>query len=127
MREENRGSGSCDLISHPLPQALCTPLPGGFHWCSDVNMVQRYQSPVRVYKYPFELVMALNTCPQCGSDAGEVSDELSYFHCIQVTRKAGLSTMEAAGVSSVEEGPSVLRMPRSQKVCGWRCLVEILA
>ncbi|XP_004586786.2 SEC14-like protein 5 [Ochotona princeps] len=34
-----------------------------------VNMVQKYQSPVRVYKYPFELVMAayekrFPTCPQ---------------------------------------------------------------
>ncbi|XP_027628876.1 SEC14-like protein 5, partial [Tupaia chinensis] len=34
-------------------------LPGGScrHWA--VNMVQKYQSPVRVYKYPFELVMAV--------------------------------------------------------------------
>lgn len=25
-------------------------------------MVQKYQSPVRVYKYPFELVMLVRTC-----------------------------------------------------------------
>lgn len=25
-------------------------------------MVQKYQSPVRVYKYPFELVMAVSKC-----------------------------------------------------------------
>lgn len=25
-------------------------------------MVQKYQSPVRVYKHPFELIMAVSTC-----------------------------------------------------------------
>lgn len=29
-------------------------------WCLSLNMVQKYQSPVRVYKYPFELVMAVS-------------------------------------------------------------------
>uniref|UniRef100_A0A8D1DVU7 SEC14 like lipid binding 5 n=2 Tax=Sus scrofa TaxID=9823 RepID=A0A8D1DVU7_PIG len=42
---------------------------GGSRWSSCKNMVQKYQSPVRVYKYPFELVMAayekrFPTCPQ---------------------------------------------------------------
>jgi len=26
-------------------------------------MVQKYQSPVRVYKYPFELIMLVSLCP----------------------------------------------------------------
>ncbi|XP_072610050.1 SEC14-like protein 5 isoform X2 [Vulpes vulpes] len=42
---------------------------GGFCWHSCEKMVQKYQSPVRIYKYPFELVMAayekrFPTCPQ---------------------------------------------------------------
>lgn len=30
-------------------------------------MVQKYQSPVRVYKYPFELVMKVNMQPEINS------------------------------------------------------------
>lgn len=47
---------SCYLTSHPSPQAVLAT-PG---WLSSVSMVQKYQSPVRVYKYPFELVMAVS-------------------------------------------------------------------
>lgn len=31
-----------------------------FYYRCAVKMVQKYQSPVRVYKYPFELVMAVS-------------------------------------------------------------------
>lgn len=59
------GQGSCfmwrERLPHqsPVTQALCSLLPG-FSWRSCENMVQKYQSPVRIYKYPFELVMAVS-------------------------------------------------------------------
>lgn len=52
-------------------------------------MVQKYQSPVRVYKYPFELVMAVST--SASARAQRVAEEcaanevaMKVFLCIYV-------------------------------------------
>lgn len=42
-----------------VPRFRTPPPPRPGNVCV-VNMVQKYQSPVRVYKYPFELVMAVS-------------------------------------------------------------------
>jgi hypothetical protein len=42
--------------SHLSPQAQYFPTWG----LLSASMVQKYQSPVRVYKYPFELVMLVS-------------------------------------------------------------------
>lgn len=58
--------GSCfmwrelPLSSHLSPRLCAHSYLSGFCWCFRVNMVQKYQSPVRIYKYPFELVMAVS-------------------------------------------------------------------
>lgn len=54
-------------------------------------MVQTYQSPVRIYKYPFELVMAayqmrFPTCPQIPIFVGS---EVSH-HCSDTTNPSSL-------------------------------------
>lgn len=45
-------------------------LPPPLLRASGEAMVQKYQSPVRVYKYPFELVMAVSASPSLGSGCG---------------------------------------------------------
>lgn len=54
------GGGSCYLTSHLSPRLCAHSYLRGFCWSSCENMVQKYQSPVRIYKYPFELVMAVS-------------------------------------------------------------------
>lgn len=45
------------VTCHP---GLCSLCLSGACGRSCKNMVQKYQSPVRIYKYPFELVMAVS-------------------------------------------------------------------
>lgn len=52
--------GSCYLTSHLSPRLCVHSYLSGFCWCFLRTMVQKYQSPVRIYKYPFELVMAVS-------------------------------------------------------------------
>uniref|UniRef100_A0A3Q4HZH9 Uncharacterized protein n=1 Tax=Neolamprologus brichardi TaxID=32507 RepID=A0A3Q4HZH9_NEOBR len=64
-------------------------------------MVQKYQSPVRVYKHPFELVMAVSVfiftcstppvhmyfvCNRCSYAISEIENACSLF-CVTVLKK----------------------------------------
>jgi len=51
--------GSCSLTSRPHPGSVPTPAWPAPAWSFE-NMVQKYQSPIRVYKHPFELVMVVS-------------------------------------------------------------------
>ena len=51
------GAATLPVTCYPGSAHSCL---GGFCWRSCENMVQKYQSPVRIYKYPFELVMAVS-------------------------------------------------------------------
>ncbi|KAI5932500.1 SEC14-like protein 1 [Manis javanica] len=53
------GDVSLETPRSPVTQALCSLCLSGSCGRSCKNMVQKYQPPVGVYKYPFELVMAL--------------------------------------------------------------------
>ncbi|KAI5933206.1 SEC14-like protein 5 [Manis javanica] len=63
------GDVSPETPRSPVTRALCSLCLSGSCGRSCKNMVQKYQSPVHIYKYPFELVMAayekrFPTCPQ---------------------------------------------------------------
>ena len=70
-----------------------------------LKMVQKYHSPIRVYKYPFELVMAVSTFAGLPSRlAGEMASAFGLKTLLGKSRKSMVALMTSSGFDPVTLG-----------------------
>jgi len=74
-------------------------------------MVQKYQSPVRVYKHPFELVMAVSvfTCRRCQPSAFCMPSVQSWAVLVVMLRRESQAEISQYVVTH-EHVPSVVHL-----------------